>query len=103
MGPTRSRGTVVSERLNNERVETGGDAFSTAFEMIVTPAIFGLLGWLIDSRLDLFPVFTLVLTGLVFVYEVWKVYVQYSADMDAALEARRTTYGQPPSQGGAAS
>ena len=26
-----------------------------------------------------------------------------SADMDAALEARRTTYGQPPSQGGAAS
>ena len=82
---------------NDERRELrdgAGDAFSAAFEMIVTPAIFGLLGWLIDSRLGLFPVFTLGLAGLVLVYEVWKLYAQYNADMDAALEARRASYGR---------
>jgi Putative F0F1-ATPase subunit Ca2+/Mg2+ transporter len=94
----------VQERHSRELHDGAGDAFAAAFEMIVTPAIFGLLGWFIDSRLGLFPVFTLALAGLVLGYQVWKLYVKYSADMDAALEQRRATYGQPPSAtGGAAS
>jgi F0F1-type ATP synthase assembly protein I len=69
-----------------------GDAFSAAFEMIATPGIFGLIGWFIDSRVGTFPVFTLTLAFTVLVYEVWRLYAQYSADMDAALEERRAGY-----------
>ena len=39
-----------------------GDAFAAAFELVITPGIFGFLGWLIDGRLDLFPVFTVAFT-----------------------------------------
>jgi hypothetical protein len=49
-----------------------GDAYSRAFEMVVTPAIFGLIGFFIDGRLGTRPVFMLVLGILVFLYEVWK-------------------------------
>jgi len=94
----------VQERQSRELHDGAGDAFAAAFEMVLTPAIFGLLGWFIDSRLGLFPVFTLALTGIVLGYEVWKLYTQYSADMDAALEQRRATYGRPPTTtGGGAS
>ena len=30
-----------------------GDAFAAAFELAVTPAIFGFLGWLLDGRIEL--------------------------------------------------
>ena len=30
-----------------------GDAFAAAFELTVTPAIFGLIGWFIDRQLGL--------------------------------------------------
>jgi F0F1-type ATP synthase assembly protein I len=89
----------VKDRQTRELHDGAGDAFAAAFEMIVTPAIFGLLGWFIDSRLGLFPVFTLVFVALVLGYEVWRLYVSYSADMDAALETRRAAYGQVSSTG----
>ena len=85
----------MKERQTRELHNGAGEAFSAAFEMVVTPAIFGFLGWLIDSRLGLFPVFTLVFVGIVLTYEVWKLYVRYSAEMDAALDLRRASYGQP--------
>ncbi|MGZ0217693.1 MAG: hypothetical protein ACKVIY_01540 [Acidimicrobiales bacterium] len=84
----------MSDRERREIRDGGGEAFSSAFEMIATPSLFGLLGWFIDSQIGLFPLFTLVLAGLVLVYEVWKLYTHYSASMDAELEARRATYSQ---------
>ena len=89
----------MDEREERQMRDDSGDALSAAFEMIVTPAIFGLLGWFIDSRLGTFPLFTLVLAGLVFAYEVWKLYTRYSAEMDRALEERRTTYHRQPPKG----
>lgn len=36
------------------------DGLSKAFELALTPAILGVLGWLLDQRLELTPLFTLV-------------------------------------------
>ena len=70
-----------------------GDAFAKAFEMIVTPAIFGLGGWILDGRLGTFPIVTLVAVLVVFSYQVWRFARDYSAQMDAALQERRSGYG----------
>ena len=48
-----------------------GDALAKAFEMIATPAIFGVGGWLVDGRLGTFPLVTLILVVVVFGYQVW--------------------------------
>ena len=82
---------------DSDRRKTGAasdDGFSAAFEMIVTPVIFGLLGFFIDSRVGTYPVFTLILAFVVLSYEVWRVWTRYSDDMDAELEARRSGYGR---------
>lgn len=87
------------ERETRQLRDGAGDAFSAAFEMIATPALFGLFGWFIDGRIGTTPVFTLLLGFTVLAYEVWKLYVQYSADMDAELDARRAAYGASRSGG----
>ncbi len=69
-----------------------GDAFAKAFEMIATPALFGLAGWYLDGRLGTFPVLTLALVVVVFAYQVWRFACDYSTRMDAALQARRARY-----------
>ena len=89
----------MNDEQQRELREGAGDAFSSAFELIVTPTLFGVLGWFIDSQLGLFPLFTLMLTLLVLGYETWKVFSRYNADMDAELEARRATYGSAGSTG----
>ena len=58
-----------------------GDTLAKAFEMVVTPAIFGFFGWLIDRAVGTTPLFTLVIGVLVFGYEVWKMWWQYEQDM----------------------
>ena len=70
-----------------------GDAFAKAFEMIATPAIFGLGGWFLDGRLGTFPAVTLVAVLVVFSYQVWRFARDYSARMDEALQQRRAGYG----------
>ena len=83
--------------------ESFGDALAAGFELVATPAIFALLGWFIDGRLGTFPIFTLALIAVTLSYEVWKLWSNYSAQMDAALEERRAGYHRsPPSPGGAA-
>lgn len=69
-----------------------GDAFAAAFEMVVTPAIFGLLGWLIDTRIGIFPVFTLTLAACVLAYETYKLCSSYNRSLDDALAKRRASY-----------
>ena len=61
-----------------------GDGLSQAFELVVTPAIFGVVGFFIDRWLGTTLVFTLGLVALVVAYEVWKLVLAYSADIDKA-------------------
>ena len=70
-----------------------GDAFAKAFEMIATPAIFGLGGWFLDGRLGTFPIVTLVAVLVVFSYQVWRFARDSSTQMDEALQERRAGYG----------
>ena len=84
----------MSEREQRELRDGAGDAFANAFELIATPAIFGLIGWLIDSQVGTFPIFTLALVFVVLAYEVWKFTTAYNAKMDEALQERRASYGQ---------
>ncbi len=82
------------ERLELRR--GAGDAFAAAFEMIATPALFGLGGWWLDSRLGTFPLVTLAAVLVVFGYGVWRFARQYGARMDEALQTRRAGYAASP-------
>jgi hypothetical protein len=66
-------------------VSTGfGDGLSQAFELVMTPALFGAAGFFIDRWLGTTLVFTLGLVALVLGYEVWKLVVVYGTDIDKA-------------------
>ena len=71
-----------------------GDALAKAFEMIATPAVFGVGGWLVDGRLGTFPLVTLLLVLVVFGYQAWSFARHYGAAMDEALESRRAGYAE---------
>lgn len=69
-----------------------GDALSVAFEMVVTPAIFGFLGYLLDRRIGTTPLFLATFSVITLSYMVWKTYARYEHDMareEAALRERR--------------
>jgi F0F1-type ATP synthase assembly protein I len=68
----------------NERRELNngfGEALARAFELVLTPVIFGFFGWLLDGRLGTRPLFMLLLFALVMGYEFWKQFVAYDAQM----------------------
>ncbi len=71
-----------------------GDALAKAFEMIATPALFGLGGWLVDGRAGTFPAVTLAAVLVVFGYQVWRFARDYSVRMEEALDQRRVGYGR---------
>lgn len=58
-----------------------GDSLARAFELTLTPAIFGFLGWLVDRWLGLTPLFTLVFALFTFGYVVWKLRGGYETAM----------------------
>lgn len=58
-----------------------GNALSTAFELALTPAIFGLVGWRIDKWLGTSPLFLVFLFAFVMIYEFWKLFGSYTARM----------------------
>ena len=67
---------------DKRELNTGfGDALARAFELVATPGIFALLGWLLDRRLGTSPLFAFVFFFIVLSYVVWKMYVGYVADM----------------------
>ena len=76
-----------------------GDGLAAAFEMVATPVIFAFLGYLLDRRLGLHLVFTLIFGLFVFGYEIWKLVMRYSNEMNAhdaaAPWARRATPSDP--------
>ncbi len=89
----------MSDRDRRELRQGAGDAFSTSFELIATPLIFGLLGWYLDGRFGLFPVLTLVLALVALSYGVWQLYSKYVASMDALLDERRSHYSDGVANG----
>ncbi|MFN0028481.1 MAG: AtpZ/AtpI family protein [Acidimicrobiales bacterium] len=62
---------------------------AAAFELVMTPALFGFVGYLLDRALGIVPLFTLVLSISVLVYELWKLWTAYLSESDAELERWR--------------
>lgn len=64
-----------------ETYNGAGEALSRAFEMVVTPAIFAGLGYLLDGAIGTRPVFTLVFFVIVFAYVAWRQWWDYDQRM----------------------
>lgn len=68
------------------------DGFSKAFELALTPAVLGVGGWWLDGRLELTPLFTILLTLLGVVGTSLSLWYRYDAAMkvqEAAAAAAR--------------
>ena len=57
------------------------DAMSHSFELALTPAVFGALGWLLDRVLDTSPTFTIVLAVFGVIGTVTKFWLDYDRQM----------------------
>lgn len=66
-----------------------GDGLSRAFEMAVTPAVFAAIGLIIDSRLDLVPVFTIALL----MFAIAGVFVRTWFDYDQRMKLEESKAG----------
>ncbi len=69
-----------------------GDALSTAFEMIATPALFAFFGLMLDKGVGTTPLFTLLFMSVVLAYTTWKVFKRYDHRMrslEQGLPGRR--------------
>ena len=74
------------------RPHGSGDALSTAFEMIATPALFAFFGLLLDRGVGTTPLFTLLFMSIVLAYTTWKVFKRYEHRMqtfESRLPGRR--------------
>ena len=93
---TRRGGSLnLSERreLNNGF----GEALSRAFEIAVTPAIFGVAGYFLDRWLGVVPLFTLVFSLFVLSYMFFKFWRLYEEDMtrhEQSLPGRQSLAGR---------
>jgi F0F1-type ATP synthase assembly protein I len=70
---------------------------SRAFELVITPMVFGFLGYLLDGRLGTRPLFTLVLFLAALGYLAWKMFKGYDAAMkiqESKLPGRRSEAGR---------
>ena len=66
-----------------------GDAFAAAFELTVTPAIFGLIGWFVDRQLGTTPLLTIIFVLVTVGYASWKMYREYSETLEKKAAERR--------------
>ncbi|MBI03683.1 MAG: hypothetical protein CL468_06595 [Acidimicrobiaceae bacterium] len=82
----------MAEDETREMKQGFGDAFAAAFELVVTPGIFGFLGWLVDGRLGLFPVFTVAFSVITLAYASWRLARSYGESLDRALVERRAAW-----------
>lgn len=85
-----------AQPVGQHRSQTGYSAergFTAAFELVATPALFGLIGYLLDRWLGTGPVLTIGLTFVVACYVVWKLWYGYNVAMlrlETELINRRT-------------
>lgn len=69
-----------------------GNALSRAFELVVTPLVFAVLGWLLDRAFGTSPLLAVALGAFGFAGVCVRSYLQYTSAMaehDAALPSRR--------------
>lgn len=59
-----------------------GDTLARSFELVVTPMVFGLVGWLVDRWLGTGPLFALVLGVVAVVGMMLRMYFGYQDDME---------------------
>ena len=71
-----------------------GDALAQAFELVVTPGLFGLAGYALDRWLGTLPLFTIALVVPVLAYMVWKLWYEYELRMRKHEERLRASRGQ---------
>jgi hypothetical protein len=70
-----------------ELYRTFGDSYTRAFELAVTPALFGLMGYGLDRWLGIVPVLTLVLAMTAFLtlmLRTWFGYVEQMKSLESA-------------------
>jgi hypothetical protein len=71
--------TFIERRdLNNGFGETS----AKAFEVVITPLVFGIFGWWLDGRTHTRPLFALTLGILVLLYTLWKLSKGYIGRMN---------------------
>ena len=58
-----------------------GESLAKAIELATTPAIFGVLGYLLDRRLGTTPLFLLLFALMTFIYLAWKAWGSYERRM----------------------
>ncbi|MFP3906770.1 MAG: AtpZ/AtpI family protein [Acidimicrobiales bacterium] len=69
---------------------TYGDGLSIAFELVATPAVFGLVGVGLDRWLDTTPLFVLLLAGAAFATVVGLTIWRYGIEMEHHDRHRRS-------------
>jgi hypothetical protein len=73
-----------------------GDSLAKAFELVTTPALFGLLGFLLDRQLGTAPLFLLVFALGTFGYLSWKTWGSYERRMQEHEARLHVTSRKPP-------
>lgn len=73
-------GAALAQRTDDRR---SSDTLSAGIELVLTPALFALLGHLLDRALDTRLLFAVVFAMIALTYEVWRVTTNYNADMDS--------------------
>jgi F0F1-type ATP synthase assembly protein I len=58
-----------------------GNSLARAFELVLSPVVFGFFGWLLDGRLGTRPLFMLLLFAFTAGYLFWKQFSNYDAAM----------------------
>lgn len=58
-----------------------GETLARAFELVLTPVMFGFLGYWLDRRFDTWPLFMLGLALPTFGYVVWRMWTGYDRRM----------------------
>lgn len=70
-------------RARQELNKGFGEALSRAFELAVTPVVFGFFGYLIDMRIGTSPIFLLTLAAFAVVGSFVKFWYAYDQEMRA--------------------
>lgn len=88
-------------RHRRETYNGAGEVLARAFELAVTPIIFGFLGYRLDRWVGTRPVFTVFLAVFALAYLTWKLVSGYEAEMRAHEAALSGPLAAPPTASGA--
>ena len=88
---------TTGEGKTRNITEAADNGFNAAFELVMTPTLFGFLGYLLDNWLNTGRFLTFALAGLVALYEVWKLWYNYNLRIDRLhAEIMRPKTGATP-------